>query len=115
MCPLLPGKTDLSKKFEEENGGHNKEHDEFYKIAGISREQFWIQKSPPGNSSAPDLEIVSMETENPSKMLKEFSTSSHPWAINFREFAKEAFGIDFSAVPMPPLDELIVDLNERSN
>ena len=48
-------------------------------------------------------------------MLKEFSTSGHPWAIKFREFAKEAFGIDFSAGPPPPLNELIVDWNERSN
>jgi hypothetical protein len=112
--PLLPGKIEISRKFEEENGGHNKEHDEFYRIAGISREQVWIQKRPPGNSSAPDLEIVSLETEDPVKMLKEFSTSSHPWAIKFREFAKEAFGIDFSAGPPPPLNELIVDWNESN-
>jgi hypothetical protein len=25
--------------------GHTKEHDEFYRIAGISREQIWIQRS----------------------------------------------------------------------
>ena len=29
VVPLLPGKIELSKKFEEENGGNNKEHDEF--------------------------------------------------------------------------------------
>ena len=113
VVPLLPGKIDLSKKFEEENGGHSKEHEEFYKNAGISREQVWIQKSPPGSSGVPDLEIVSMETEDPAKTLKEFSTSSHPWAIKFREFAKEAFGIDFSSGPSPPLNELIVDWNEE--
>ena len=53
VVPLLPGKIELSKKFEEENGGHGKEHDEFYKIAGVTREQVWIQHSPPG-SGAPD-------------------------------------------------------------
>ena len=67
--PLLPGKMELSKKFEEENGGHGKEHDEFYKIAGVTREQVWIQHSPPG-SGAPDLEIVSLETENPANDSK---------------------------------------------
>jgi hypothetical protein len=41
---LLPGKIELAKKFVGENGGHSKEHDEFYKIVGVSREQVWIQK-----------------------------------------------------------------------
>jgi hypothetical protein len=36
--PFLPGGIDLAKKFAQENGGSNKEHDEFYKSAGISRE-----------------------------------------------------------------------------
>ena len=108
VVPLLPGKIELSKKFEEENGGHNKEHDEFYKIAGVTREQVWIQHSPPG-SGAPDLEIVSLETEDPAMTLKEFATSTLPWAIKFRDFAKEAFGLDFSKGPPPPLNELLVD------
>ena len=108
VVPLLPGKIELSKKFEQENGGHTKEHDEFYNLAGITREQVWVQLSPPG-SGAPDLEIVSFETEDPAKTLKEFSTSDLPWAVKFREFAKEAFGIDFSAGPPPPLNELIVN------
>lgn len=111
VVPLLPGKIELSKKFEQENGGHTKEHDEFYNLAGITREQVWIQRSPPG-SGAPDLEIVSLETEDPANTLKEFATSDHPWAVRFRKFAKEAFGIDFSKGPPPPLNELIVDWNK---
>lgn len=59
--------------FAEENCGHNKEHDEFYKIAGISREHVWIQRSPSG-SGTPDLEIVSIETKDPSITFKEFVT-----------------------------------------
>jgi hypothetical protein len=39
-------------------------------------------------------------------MFKEFATSNHPWAIEFREFATKAFGIDFSG-PLPPLNENI--------
>ena len=97
---------EIAKKFVQENT-KTKEHDEFYKLAGISREQIWIQRSPSG-SGAPDLEIVSMETHDPANMLKEFATSSHPWAVRFREFAKKAFGIDFSGPP-PPLNENIVD------
>ncbi len=113
VVPILQGKVELLKKFEEENGGNSKEHDEFYRIAGVSREQVWVQRSPPGSSGIPDFEIISMETEDPSKTLKEFSTSSHPWAIKFRKFAKEAFGMDISSGPPPPLNELIVDWNEK--
>lgn len=113
VLPLLPGGIELAKKFAEENGGHSQEHDEFYKIVSVSREQVWIQRSPPNSGGAPDLEIVSMETEDPITMLKEFGTSSHSWAIKFRKFAKEAYGIDFSAGPPPPLNEIIVDWNEE--
>src|SRR5207244_7836209 len=100
--PYLRGGAELAKKFSQENG-NTKEHDEFYRIAGISREQIWIQHSPPG-SGAPDLEIASIETNDPANTLKVIATSKHPWAVKFRDFAKKAFGIDFSG-PAPPLNE----------
>ena len=62
---------------------------------------------------APDLEVISTDTDDPAKMLKEFATSNYPWAIKFREFAKKAFGIDFSGPP-PPLNENIVDWKKQS-
>ena len=104
--PYVQGAVELAKKFAHENT-NTKEHDEFYKLAGIISENVWIQRSPLG-SGAPDLEVVSIETHDPANMLKEFATSNHPWAIKFREFAKKAFGIDFSG-PTPPLNENIVD------
>jgi hypothetical protein len=109
--PYLPGGIELAKKFAEENCGHSKEHDEFYKTAGISRENVWIQRSPPG-SGAPDLEVVSLETIDPSKTLKEFATSNHPWAVKFREYAKKAYSIDFAG-PLPPLNEMIIDWHKE--
>jgi hypothetical protein len=109
--PYLPGGAELAKKFAQENG-NTKEHDEFYRIAGISREHVWIQRSPPG-SGAPDLEVISIETDDPVNMLKEFATSNHPWPIKFREFAKKAFGIDFSGPP-PPLNENIIDWKKQN-
>ena len=105
--PILPGGLEILKKFVQENGGHTQEHDEFYKSAGISREHLWVQHSPPG-TGAPDLAIVSIETDNPAQTLKEFATSNHSWAIKFREFAKKTYGIDFAGPP-PPLNESIVD------
>jgi hypothetical protein len=95
--PYTQGGLELAKKFAKENT-KTKEHDEFYKLAGISREQVWIQRSPPG-SGALDVEIISIETHDHANMLKEFATSNHPWAIKFREFAMKAFGIYFSGAP----------------
>jgi hypothetical protein len=111
--PYLPGGVELAKKFVQENGS-TKEHDEFYRIAGISRETTWIQRSPPGSGGAPDLEVISIETDDPAKMLKEFATSNHPWAIKFREFGKKAFGIDFSGPSPTPLNENIVDWKKQN-
>jgi hypothetical protein len=113
VLPCLQGGAELAKKFAEENGGHTKEHDEFYRIAGISREHVWIQHSPPG-SGAPDLEVVSIETNDPANTLKEFAISNHPWALKFREFAKKAFGIDFTSGPPPLLNENIVAWSQAS-
>jgi len=108
-CLALPivGDIELVKKFAQEHGDHTKEHDEFYRIAGISREQIWIQRSPPG-SGAPDLQVVSMDTNNPANTFNEFAISNHSWAVRFRDYAKKAYGIDFAGPP-PSLNENRVD------
>ncbi len=105
--PFLPGGHELAKRFTDEND-NTTEHDEFYKIAGVTREHVWIQRSPP-ESGAPDLQVERIETEDHADMLKEFATSNHPWAIKFRKFFKGGFGIDLSMAPPPPSNELIVD------
>ena len=46
VLPYLPGGAGLAKKFVQENG-NTTEHDEFYKLADITREQICIQRSPP--------------------------------------------------------------------
>jgi hypothetical protein len=72
---IYSGGLELARKFAKENT-NTKEHDEFYKLAGIYREHAWIQRSPQG-SGAPDVEIISIETHDPANMLKEFATSNH--------------------------------------
>jgi hypothetical protein len=108
--PYIPGGLELAKKFAADECGHGKEHDEFYKIAGVKRENTWIQRSPHG-SNAPDIEIASLETDDPAKTLHAFATSTHPWAVRFRDYAIKAYGIDFSK-PLPPLNESIIDWQE---
>ena len=107
--PILPDAMELVKKFAQES--HTQEHDEFYRIAGITSEQIWIQRSAPG-SGAPDLEIANIETGDPANTFKEFATSKHPWAIRFRDYAKKAHGVDFTG-PLPPPNENIVDWQEE--
>lgn len=107
--PYLPVGLELVRKFAAENGGHSKENDEF-KIAGVTRENVWIQRSRP-RSGAPDLEVVSLETDDATKMLKEFATSNNPWAVKFREYSVKAYSIDFTG-PLPPLNESIIDWRE---
>jgi hypothetical protein len=111
VLPFLRGGIELARKFAAEYGGHSTEHDEFYRIAGVLRENVWIQRSPPGSGS-PDFGVISLETNDPVNVLKEFATSSHPWPVRFRDFAKKAYGIDFSGPP-PPLNENIIDWIEK--
>ena len=103
--PILPGGLEHIKKFAQENT-NTKEHDEFYQIAGISREHVWIQPASPGSGVA-DLTILSIETEDPPQMFKEFATSDHPWAIKFRELAKKAYGVDIAGPPLLPNENVV--------
>jgi hypothetical protein len=56
VIPILEGLVELVKEFSQENT-HTTEHDEFYQIARVSREQAWIQLSPT-ISGMPDFEAI---------------------------------------------------------
>ena len=60
------------------------------------------------------MQIVSIETNDPANVFKEFATSSHPWAVKVRKYAKEAFGVDFSGPPPPP-NKNIANWKEKNN
>ena len=105
--PILPGGIELARKWNQENIVDNKEHDEVFKEAGISREQVWIQHLPQG-----DFAVASYETDNPEKSFKVLATSNKPWAVKFREYAKKAYGIDFGGPP-PSLNEMIIDWHQE--
>jgi hypothetical protein len=90
------------RKWKEENIINNKEHDEVFRAAGISREQVWIQHLPQG-----DFAIASYETNDPKQSLKVLATSNEPWAAKFREHLKKAHGLDIAQSPMK-LNELVV-------
>lgn len=103
---ILPGGLELAKKWNQENIVDNKEHDEVFKEAGISREQVWIQHLPQG-----DFAVASFETDNPEKSFKVLATSNKPWAVKFREHLNKAHGMDIAQSPMQ-LNEVAVNWKE---
>ena len=105
IAPILPGGIELMKKQNEENIVNNKEHDEVFMSAGISREQVWIQHSPQHNQ---DFAIASYETIDPEQSFKVLATSNEPWAVKFREHLKNAHGLDIAQLPMQ-INQLVVN------
>jgi hypothetical protein len=53
------------------------------------------------------MQIVGMETNDPLNVFKELARSDHPWAIKFRKYAKEAFGINLSGPPPHPNEKIV--------
>ena len=103
IVPILPGGIELMRKWNKENIVNNKEHDEVFKTAGISREEAWIQHLPQG-----DFAVASYETNNPEQSLKVLATSDESWAVKFREHLKKAHGFDIAQSAVQP-NELIIN------
>ena len=55
---------------------NNKEHDTVFKLAGISREQVWIQHFPQQQNQ--DFVVASYETSDPEQSFKVLATSQEP-------------------------------------
>jgi hypothetical protein len=110
MAPILPGGMELIKKWNQENIVNNKEHDQVFKAAGISREQVWIQHLPQQQG---DFAVASYETDDPGHSFKVLATSNEPWAVKFREHLKKAHGLDIAqSSSIMQLNELIVNWKE---
>ena len=108
IAPVLPGGIELMKKWNEENIVNNKEHDTVFKLAGISREQVWIQHLPQQNQ---DFVVASYETSDPEQSFKVLATSKEPWAVKFREHLKNVHGLDI-VQSLPQINELVVNWEE---
>ena len=103
IVPILRGGLELMRRWNKENIVNNKEHDEVFRGAGISRELVWIQHLPQG-----DFAIASYETNDPEQSIREIATSNKPWAAKFREHLKQAHGLDVTQFPTQ-LNELVVN------
>ncbi|MDW0291865.1 MAG: hypothetical protein QN778_08140 [Nitrososphaeraceae archaeon] len=104
-APILPGGLELAKKWNQENIVDNKEHDEVFKEAGISREQVWI------STFTTRRFCCGKRTDNPEKSFKVLATSNKQWAVKFREHLKRAHGFDIAQSSMQ-LNEVAVNWKE---
>ncbi len=86
---------------------NNKDHDEVFLAAGISREQVWVQHTPQD-----DFVVASFEVKDPSKAFQSLATSQKPWTVKFRELLNKAHGIDVTQ-PVSP-NELIADWHAKA-
>jgi hypothetical protein len=106
IIPILPGGVELMRRWNKENIVNNKEHDEVFRAAGISRELMWIQHLP-----QEDFAIASYETNDPEQSIRAIATSNKSWAVKFREHLKQAHGLDITQSYMQ-LNELVVNWKE---
>lgn len=95
-APILPGQEEYLRKYIREDMVHNADHDRIMRLAGITREQLWIQPTPNMGS----LLVMSIESNDPAKAMQLLATSSDPWAARFRDYLKRVHGVD-AAQPMP--------------
>jgi hypothetical protein len=62
--------------------------------AEISREQVWIQHLPQQQNQ--DFAVALYEFNDPEQSFKVLAISNEVWAVKFREYLKNAHGVDIS-------------------
>ena len=105
VAPILPGKLEAWKRFNNEiNGPRRKEFEDQQKRSGITRHRVWLQQTPGG-----DMALVVQEGEDPQRAMEALATSTDAFDVWFRERIKDIHGLDLSQ-PLPgPLSELFID------
>ena len=64
IVPILPGGVELIRRWNKENIVNNKEHDEVFRAAGISRELVWIQHLPQGDLQLPVMRLTILNNQS---------------------------------------------------
>jgi len=95
LTPILPGGEELMREWIRDESINNVNHDRVFQIAGITREQIWIQRTPMG-----DFAVASFEVEDPEKAFEVIGKSTDPWAAKFRNLLFRAHGVDITH-PLP--------------
>ena len=105
-APILPGKLDDWKKFNEEiNGPRRSEFEAQQRRLGNARQRVWLQQTPMG-----DFAIVFIEGDNVAESMKKMAESDDPFDAWFRDHIKDVHGMDVTE-PRPPPPELVVSFD----
>jgi hypothetical protein len=107
--PLLPGKTEQFKRFNQEMAGpHRSEFEASLQRQGVTREVVSLQQTPQG-----DMGIVYFEAPDIPHVFETLARSQEPFDVWFREQAKDITGVDFSQ-PLPGSPpEVVIDWRSR--
>ena len=103
--PILPGKTEQWKHFNQEMAGpRHSEYEASRKRLGETREAAYLQHTPQG-----DMAVIYAEAQDVQRVFEGFGRSQEPFDVWFREQVKEIHGVDLSQ-PLPgPLPEAFTD------
>jgi len=104
--PLLPGKTEAGKEFAKACMGPRRvEFAEALKTRGVTKESWFLQKTPQG-----DLMIVHFEAEDVEKTFEAIATSKTPFMVWFKQQVKSVTGVDLEQPSTEPPPEEIVHM-----
>ena len=104
--PLLPGKTETGREFAKAcMGPRGTEFAEALKRHGVTKESWFLQKTPQG-----DMIIVHFEAEDVEKAFEIIATSKDPFMVWFKQQVKSVTGVDLEQPSDEPPPEEIVHM-----
>lgn len=104
--PVLPGKSEAGKEFAKAvMGPRRKEFEGELKKEGITKESWFLQKTPQG-----EFVVVYFEATDIEKSFEALAKSQDPFVRWFRDQAKAVTGVDLSQSSGEPPPEQIVSI-----
>jgi len=96
--PVLPGKSEAAKEFANSVATtRRKEYEDSLKRQGITREAWFLQKTPQG-----DMIVVYFEAADVKKAFEAQAKSQTPFDRWFKEQVKAVTGVDMEQETPPP-------------
>ena len=93
--PVLPGQSDRVRDFGRELSAVRDRYDELNRAATVSRHVVFLKSSPAG-----DVAIHIMETNDPSRFLRDFDDSAYDrWWL---DYMRDVHGVDLRNFEPPP-------------
>jgi len=104
--PLLPGKTEAGKEFAKAcMGPRRAEFAEALRTHGVTKESWFLQKTPKG-----DMVIVHFEAEDVEKTFETMAMEKTPFMVWFKQQVKSVTGVDLEQPSTEPPPEEIVHM-----